>query len=145
MMARLFWRLALAAALLPVAGCEVGYGLGPDRAWLQSGLYLYEAWSHHGGRDAAWWGYLELRVDHDGAVYGSYRLPDQCQDDFGYLVDCVGRVGGRVYRDGTLRFGLDEGWLANRGEVRYGDFASGRWNSRLLGYRDGGRFELTAR
>lgn len=133
----------LLAALL--AGCDVGVGTlapGGSSSRLRSGLYEYNAWSDYGGQGAAWWGYLDLDVDYDGTIYGSYRLPDQCSDDWGYAVDCVGRVGGRVNRDGVVRFGLDEGWLANEGVVRKGSRVTGSWETRVLGYRDAGGFEL---
>lgn len=138
--------LAVLAASLLLAGCGDGYGIltpGEDaRDRLRPGLYYYRAWSDFGGYGAAWEGYLDLRVDFDGSIYGSYRLPHQCVDVYGYAADCVGRIGGRTYRDGTVRFGFDEGWLANRGTLRGRSRVAGHWDSRLLGYSDSGTFEL---
>ena len=128
-------------SVVALAGCEIGTGVLDPREGLSSGYYRYEAWSDVGGRDPAWWGYLDLEVDYDGTIYGTYRLPNQCED-YRYLVDCRGRVSGRVYRDGTIRFGFDEGWIANHGRVLRGDEAVGEWDTRLLGYRDRGDFEL---
>lgn len=131
-----------ASALLGLAACEGVGGLDPYGSELDSGRYRYEAFSDGGGRGPSWWGYLDVEVDYDGRIYGHYRLPGQCEDDWGYLVDCVGRLAGRSYRDGTVRFGLDEGWLENRGRVRRGDEVTGEYNTRLLGYRDRGEFEM---
>jgi hypothetical protein len=143
-------RAAGLAALLSVSACDVALGgiVAPGaiaQRRLGSGTYLYQAWSDRGGYGPAWWGYLELETRSDGAVIGVYRLPRQCVDDYGFEADCVGRVGGRVDPDGTLRFGLDEGWLRNQGAVRPGWRASGSWETRILGYRDAGTFELSPR
>lgn len=144
--ARLRRLLALAAAAL-LAGCgDNGFGVivGADGAGgLRSGVYDYEAWTP-GGR-TAYWGYVELRVSGDGTLSGSYRLPRQCLDAYGFEADCVGYVGGRAYADGLVRFGLDEGWLRHEGETdRYGD-AFGWWETRILGAFSEGEFELVRR
>lgn len=133
--------------LLFAAGCSdvgvavVGAGGGAQR-WLQPGSYTYRAWSDFSRGGVAWSGYLDLRIEAGGVVSGFYRLPRQCTDAYGLLLDCVGRVGGRIYSDGLLRFGLDEGWLSHEGWVDRRSRATGRWESRILGYRDSGTFEL---
>lgn len=143
-----FGKAALFLGLvLSIAGCD-GYGrgvFGPgggDYTTLHSGSYDYRAWSDYGSRGPVWWGYLELRVERGGEITGSYELPRQCVDAYGYEVTCYGRVGGRVYRDGTLRFGFGEGWLAHDGSANRRSEVTGRWDSRILGYRDEGTFEL---
>lgn len=131
-------------AALALAACEAAQlvvGTGGARHDLRSGVYLYTAWSDH-TRDVAWWGYFDLRVDLDGRFTGSYRLPRQCRDRVGFGADCAGRVDGRVYRDGTVRFGLDEGWLSHEGALVRRSEVTGRWWTRLLGAVDGGTFEL---
>lgn len=139
----------LAALLLPLllAGCDaagvIGVG-GAPAVHLVSGTYDYSAYSDYGGR-LAWWGTLYLEIDRFGEIRGRYLLPRQCAGAYGYEADCYGLVGGRVHDDGTIRFGLDEGWLANRGFVRSRYRATGDWDSRLLGYADGGRWELELR
>ena len=143
MFTRTMRRLAFIAALAaPLTGCDLGYGiLSASGNVLDSGVYEYEAWSDLRGRGPSWWGVLDIQVDYDGRIYGSYLLPEQC-DEGRYLVDCRGRIGGRAYRDGTIRFGFDEGWISNRGRIRQREEAQGDWDTRLLGYRDGGRFEM---
>lgn len=135
----------LAAALL--AGCgDNGFGVvvtGPGGTGLDSGLYDYEAWTY--GRRTAYWGYVDLRVGGDGTLTGSYRLPRQCTDRYGYEADCVGYVGGRVYSDGTVRFGFDEGWLRHDGEANRYSEVVGDWETRILGASSGGSFELLPR
>jgi hypothetical protein len=135
----------LAAAL--AAGCgDNGFGVvvtGADRAGLGSGLYDYEAWTY--GRRTAYRGYVELRVGGDGTLTGSYRLPRQCTDRYGYEADCVGYVGGRVYADGTVRFGFDEGWLRHDGEANRYSEVVGDWQTRILGASSSGSFELLPR
>src|SRR3712207_5087745 len=109
--------LPLAAAAL-LAGCgDNGFivGVGGGAGGLRSGVYDYEAWTY--GRRTAYWGYVDLRVAGDGTLTGTYRLPRQCRDSWGYEADCVGYVGGRVYSDGLVRFGFDEGWLRHVGEA----------------------------
>lgn len=135
----------LATALL--AACDdTGFGVTvPGRAvgGFRSGLYDYEAWTY--GRRTAYWGYVDLRVAGDGTLSGSYRLPGQCTDRYGYEADCVGYVGGRAYADGLVRFGFDEGWLRHEGEAdRYSE-VFGRWETRLLGASSSGDFELLRR
>lgn len=140
-------RAGLAGALLLIAllaGCEAAdlrLGGPGARIDLLSGSYDYRAWSDR-YRDLAWWGYLDLRVDSSGRISGSYQLPRQCVDRFGRGIDCVGRVSGRVYRDGSLDFHLDDGWLRHEGTVDRRSDAFGRWWSRLSGHRDEGTFEL---
>lgn len=137
--------LLLLLPLLLLAACGDGgtiTGAGRAEASLRSGFYEYSAYSD--GGYLAWWGTLELAVGSGGALTGYYRLPRQCTDRFGYETDCVGYVGGRVYDDGTLRFGLDEGWLRHFGDVRSSRRAAGDWNSRILGYSDSGRWEIYA-
>lgn len=127
-----------------LAGCDAagvlvpGPGGVPGR--MASGLYTYRAWSDTGGR-LAWWGTLELEVTPTGEISGRYVLPDQCVDEYRIPIDCFGRIGGRVYSDGTVRFGMDEGWLAHEGRLA-GERVAGTWITRLLGYRDGGSFTL---
>jgi hypothetical protein len=134
--------------LLPLwlSGCDgtgvITPGTGAAQRLLRSGAYDYRAWSDHGGRGPAWWGYLNLQVGIGGEISGTYELPRQCSDAYGYEATCYGRVGGRIYSDGTFRFGLDEGWLSHEGVVGRRSEATGRWQGRLLGYRDGGTFEL---
>jgi hypothetical protein len=136
----------LAAAL--AAGCgDNGFGVvvgGGSTAGLRPGLYDYEAWTY--GRQTAYRGYVDLRVGGDGVLTGSYRLPRQCTDAYGYEADCVGYVGGRVYSDGTVRFGFDEGWLRHEGETdgRYSEVV-GSWETRILGASSSGSFELLPR
>lgn len=136
-------RLVLVLLVL-VTGCDGGrviLGSGGTASLLRSGLYDYTAWSDvH--RDVAWWGTFDLRVHSDGSISGTYRLPRQCSDHFGPGADCVGRIGGRTYRAGTIRLGLDEGWLSHDGAVHRGSTVTGIWWSRLLGHRDDGTFEL---
>jgi hypothetical protein len=130
--------------LVLVTGCDGGrviLGSGGTTSQLRSGLYDYTAWSDV-YRDEAWWGTFDLRIHSDGSISGTYRLPRQCVDHFGPGVDCVGRIGGRLYRDGTLRLGLDEGWLSHEGAVHRRSTVTGIWWSRLLGHRDEGTFEL---
>ena len=141
-MTRFLRSATYAAVASALVACDGVGALDPYGSELESGRYEYEAYSDTGGRGPSWWGYLDIDVDYDGEIYGRYRLPDQCEDDFGYLVDCVGRVAGRAYSDGTVRFGLDEGWLENRGRVRRGDEVTGEYNTRLLGYREQGEFEM---
>jgi hypothetical protein len=137
--------LVLSGALL-LAGCDAGAGvLSPStdpRRVLPSGLYDYRAWQDGYAGGAVWWGALDLEVYADGEISGYYRLPYQCVDDYGYEADCVGRVGGRVDRDGTVRFGLDEGWLANFGDVQRSSRVTGSWEGRFGGYDGEGTFEL---
>lgn len=134
---------AWAGLVLLAAGCgDAGLVTAterPDRL-LRSGVYEYNAWSTAGGFD--WWGTLDLEVSRDGRISGYYRLPRQCTDRYGYAVDCTGYVGGRVYQNGELRFGLDEGWLRHFGEVRSRYRAAGDWDSRILGFSDFGRWEI---
>lgn len=148
--ARSLGRVCALWGVLLLAGCDavvgpggigIGSGGGAGR-WLDSGSYDYAAWSDRGGSRPAWWGYVDLRVERDGRITGSYELPWQCTDSYGYEATCYGRVGGRVYSDGTLRFGFDEGWLAHDGRVNRYSEVTGRWETRLLGYRDTGDFEL---
>ena len=138
-------RLAVPLLLAALAACEVSVGplatVGGSAAGLRPGVYRYAAWPDGGGR-VQWWGYLELEIGAGGALSGVYRLPEQCVDDLGYVADCVGYVGGRVERDGSIRFGLDEGWLINRGTLRKGSRAVGRWETRILGYAGSGTFEM---
>lgn len=140
---RTFRALTLLPLLLALAACDAGGiydpGYGGSR-YLRSGLYQYDTWSEDGRH--AWWGTLDIDVYGDGEIRGTYRLPLQCEDAYGYLVDCVGRVGGRVYSDGEIRFGLDEGWLRNEGGVNRYSEAGGFWETRILGYYDTGDFEL---
>ena len=126
-----------------VAACDDVGLVAPDARpdhLLPSGTYDYEA--RDGRGRLAWYGTLRLEVDRDGRIFGSYRLPWQCSDSWGYEADCVGYVGGRVDRGGTVRFGLDEGWLAHEGRVRRDGSATGEWLARLLGYSDRGSWEL---
>lgn len=135
-------RTAAALCLALLGGCDAAGLLAPDyRHYLRPGLYTYDSWTEW--EQPAWWGYVEIQVDSfDGTVRGSYRLPEQCTDGYGWVVDCVGRVAGRVYADGTLHLGFDEGWLRQRGEVdRYSE-VHGSWDTRLLGVYESGRFEL---
>jgi hypothetical protein len=137
-------RIALAGAVALTASCEGGsvfLGGGTATGQLRSGLYDYTAWSDF-HRDVAWWGTVDLRVRSDGTISGVYRLPRQCSDEFGPRADCVGRVGGRVFRDGDMRFGLDEGWLSHEGAVHRSSTVTGIWWTRLLGHTDEGTFEL---
>lgn len=139
-------RVLRALAVLPLlalAACDAGSILDPGGYGsyrLRSGRYQYDTWSRDGTH--AWWGTLDLSVRSDGEIQGTYRLPLQCEDAYGYLVDCYGRVGGRVYSDGTIRFGLDEGWLRNEGDLHRYSEVSGFWETRMLGYYDDGDFEL---
>jgi hypothetical protein len=140
-------RIGVVAALLLLpllASCE-GIDLrlgGPGTRFdLVSGSYDYSARSDRFG-DLAWWGQLDLRVDRSGRISGSYRLPRQCTDRFRRVVDCVGRVHGRVHRDGFVTFDLDDGWLRHEGVVTRRSDVFGDWWSRLVGDRDEGRFEL---
>jgi hypothetical protein len=129
---------------LALAGCDAdGVGVvGPgSRNYLVSGSYDYRAWSDR-YRDLVWWGEVHLRVDSSGRITGSYRLPRQCSDRFGPGADCVGRIGGRVDRDGFVRLGFDEGWLSHEGWVDRRSDVSGDWWTRILGHGDEGRFEL---
>jgi hypothetical protein len=138
--------VALAGMLVLLAACDadrVVLGTGGSGATLRSGPYEYDAWSSR-HRDLAWWGTIDLRVHADGVITGTYRLPRQCSDRVGPGVDCYGRVGGRVYRDGTVRFGLDEGWLSHDGYVSRRSLVRGSWWTRLLGRTDDGTFELRA-
>ncbi|HEV2147742.1 MAG TPA: hypothetical protein VGR37_10100 [Longimicrobiaceae bacterium] len=138
--------LPLLAAVLAAACGDTGFGVqvpGGRAAGLRSGVYDYEAWTY--GRRTAYWGFVELRVRGDGTLSGSYRLPRQCLDRFGFEADCVGHVGGRVYADGLVRFGFDEGWLRHEGEAdRFGE-VFGEWETRLLGASSAGQFELLPR
>lgn len=137
----------LALLLLLATGCSdvgagiIGSGAGGGR-WLDSGFYDYRAWSDFSRGGPVWWGTLEIRVQGGGQISGFYRLPRQCSDAYGFRVDCVGRVGGRILSDGRIRFGLDEGWLAHEGWVDRSSSVTGRWDTRILGYRDAGTFEL---
>lgn len=131
--------MALLSACYDVGIFEPGYGGGGSR-YFSSGLYEYDTWSEDGRH--AWWGTLDLRVRAGGEIEGTYRLPLQCEDSYGDLVDCYGYVAGRVHSDGTIRFGLDEGWLRHEGETGRYSGASGWWESRILGYYDSGDFEL---
>jgi hypothetical protein len=139
--------LGFVAALLFVGGCDgqgFGVGIGGGGAsQLRSGLYEYDAWSDR-YRDLAWWGTFDLRVHSDGALTGTYRLPRQCSDRYGPGADCFGRIGGRVHRDGTVRLGLDEGWISHDGYVSRRSLIRGSWWTRLLGASDEGTFELRA-
>lgn len=132
------------ALVLLLAGCDHVSVLSPysDGA-LRSGVYVYDAYSDRGR--LVYWGYLELRVDGSGQITGSYRLPRQCTDRWGYEADCVGYVGGRVDRNGSFRFGLDEGWLRSQGVVDRYDEAAGRWETRFLGGGETGTFEMYPR
>lgn len=138
------WSLLLLLVLL--SGCgDAGVivpGAGTTQRLLRSGAYDYRAWSDYGGRGPAWWGYLNLQIGAGGEISGTYELPRQCTDAYGYEATCYGRVGGRIYSDGTLRFGLDEGWLSHEGAVGRRSEATGRWHARVLGYRDVGTFDL---
>jgi hypothetical protein len=143
------FRVAVPLLLLVLAGCEVGDLVLATDPWgrdsrLRSGSYDYRAWSD-AYRGEAWGGRMEVRVAADGRITGTYRLPRQCVDGWRREVDCVGRLDGRIERDGRLRFGLDEGWLSHEGNAdRFSD-VTGRWWTRVLGYADGGTFELRAR
>lgn len=142
--AALLLRLVVPLLLAPLAACELSVGplaTGASAVGLRPGVYRYTAWPDGGGR-AQWWGYLEFEAGAGGAFSGAYRLPEQCVDALGYVADCVGYVGGRVERDVSLRFGLDEGWLSNHGMLRDGSRATGRWETRILGYAGSGTFEL---
>ncbi|HEX2191144.1 MAG TPA: hypothetical protein VHG51_19705 [Longimicrobiaceae bacterium] len=142
----LFRHLLVAGLAALLAGCGDGYGVivGADgRDALRSGVYDYEAWTYDGY--TAYWGYVDLRVSGDGTLSGGYRLPRQCVDRYGYEADCVGYVGGRVYSDGRVRFGLDEGWLRHEGDVDRYDEAFGWWEERVLGGSDEGEWELVLR
>jgi hypothetical protein len=131
----------LSAALALLGGCDVDGVLVPDRREsLRSGLYAYSTWTETGR--PAWWGHVDVRVELDGSIRGSYRLPRQCSNAYGFAVDCIGHVGGRVYPDGRVRFGFDEGWLRHQGEVHPFSEVSGRWDTRLLGASASGEFEL---
>lgn len=135
--------LALTAACGDAGVTVAGPGVGSSaQRSLLPGLYAYRAWSDYSRGGPVWSGYLELRTEAGGVLTGFYRLPWQCTDAYRLEIDCVGRVGGRVYSDGTLRFGLDEGWLAHDGRIDRLSRVTGRWESRILGYRDGGTFEL---
>lgn len=139
-------RAATFALFILLAGCDATGVLVPVSRGdfgLWSGQYAYDAYSDWGG--IAYWGYLNLRVDTDGRITGTYRLPRQCSDRWGYEVDCAGYIGGRVYDDGSFRFGMDEGWLANRGTADSRGRAAGRWETRLLGGRGAGTFEMFPR
>lgn len=134
----------LALLLAPaLAACDAAGGvlLGGTvgGAQLGSGAYAYDSWSEDG--ELAWWGDLQLSVLASGEIRGEYRLPGQCTAG-SVVVDCVGYVGGRVQADGTVRFGLDEGWLRNEGRVLRASLARGEWETRILGYYDQGRWEL---
>lgn len=137
--------LLLLLLLAPACG-DVGVaviGAAPrGQTILHSGLYTYRAWSDFSARGPVWSGFLELQIEAGGQVSGFYRLPRQCSDAFGLEADCVGRVGGRIHRDGSIRFGLDEGWLQHEGWIDRGSRVTGRWETRILGYRDFGTFEL---
>jgi hypothetical protein len=148
--ARAAGRALLALALgLALAACDAHFDslstTGPGAARLPSGVYVYRAWSDFSARGPVWSGHLELRVRLDGSISGSYRLPAQCSDRWGRVADCHGRVHGQLYRDGSLVFDLDDGWLRNEGLVRRHYDATGYWDARLTGYRDSGRFELLLR
>lgn len=132
------FRSLVLAALLLVVGCDAYGPVGPGhRDLLRSGRYSYDSWTTRGFD--AWWGYLDLRVSLTGTVRGEYRLPRQCTDAFGYLVDCVGYLSGRVYSDGRVRFDFDDGWLRHEGEVSRYSEVFGYWDS--YGYGSGD-FEL---
>jgi hypothetical protein len=140
--------LASAAVVALLAACDAnGFRVvGPASAAraLVSGSYDYTAWSHAHG-DVAWWGIVDLRVESGGRVSGTYFLPRQCSDRFGPGADCVGHVGGRVFRDGEFTFGFDEGWLSHEGAVSRRSDVTGHWWTRILGFRDDGVFELRRR
>lgn len=138
--------LGALAAALTLSACEFGGAVPtqPD-ARLASGLYDYRAWSDFDTRGPAWEGTIRLWVETAGRVRGEYRLPGQCRDGFGRLTDCVGRIGGRLERSGRLSFGLDEGWLRNRGVVQTRQRVTGAWDANLVGYADEGTFELVFR
>ncbi len=143
----MLWRVWMPLVLLLLGGCEdvavsIGGPVGASRALFSSGLYSYRAWSDYSHRGPVWWGFVELRVEGGGRITGVYRLPRQCSDAYGLGADCVGRVGGRLYTDGMIRFGFDEGWLSHEGWVDRGSAITGRWESRVLGYQDRGTFEL---
>lgn len=141
---------ALLILLLLTACGDAGVGVGVigpggtsgGQRTLLPGVYAYRAWSDASRGGPAWSGVMELRTEAGGVITGFYRLPWQCRDAFGLEIDCVGHVGGRLFSDGTLRFGLDEGWLAHEGRVDRQSRVTGRWETRILGYRDGGTFEL---
>lgn len=138
--------LPLAAATLLAACGDNGFSIvvpGGSTGGLRSGVYDYDAWTY--GRRTAYWGFVDLRVGVDGALSGTYRLPAQCTDGYGYEADCVGYVGGRVYSDGEVRFGFDEGWLRHDGEANRWSEVAGRWETRILGARSEGSFELLPR
>ncbi len=131
----------LTAGLALLSGCDAGVILSADRREsLRSGLYSYSTWTEAGR--PAWWGRVDVRVEFDGTIRGSYRLPRQCRDGYGFVVDCIGHVGGRVYPDGRVRFGFDEGWLRHQGEVTRYSEVSGYWDTRILGTYGSGEFEL---
>jgi hypothetical protein len=138
--------LGLVITMLLLASCDdrgFGVGVGGGTTTLRSGVYDYDAWSDR-HRDLAWWGTMDLRVHSDGTISGTYRLPRQCSDRYGPGTDCFGRIGGRLFRDGTVRLGLDEGWLSHDGYVSRRNLVRGSWWTRLLGASDSGTFELRA-
>ncbi len=116
---------------------------GGGSGGLRSGVYDYEAWTY--GRRTSYRGFLDLRIAGDGTLSGSYRLPGQCTDRYGYEADCVGYVGGRVYPDGRVRFGFDEGWLRHEGVADRGSGVTGGWETRILGAFSSGDFEMLPR
>ncbi len=139
----------LVLLLLLAAGCGdggmvvIGTGTASGAAHsLRPGIYTYRAWSDHSRGGPVWSGYLDLRTEAGDRLTGHYHLPWHCSDAYGFTVDCVGWVGGRIERDGAVRFGLDEGWLVHEGWIGRDGRITGRWESRILGYRDTGTFEL---
>ena len=136
--------LAVAAMAGGAAACDAGVLVPVERGpVLMDGLYYFEAWPDRSTRHPDWWGWLDMRVGPDRRIRGSYRLPDQCRDRYNYIVDCVGRVTGRVQHDGRFDFALDEGWIRGNGWTRSRYEAYGRWDARIVGYSERGDFTLS--
>lgn len=138
-------RLAVAAlaSVLVLSACDAAGGVlvpGDRGDYLDPGLYEFQTWSY--GGSPLWWGDVDLRVTYGGDVTGTYLLPDQCSDSYGYTVDCYGYVYGRVYDDGTVRLDFDEGWMRLDAVVDRYSQLDGTWNARFVGYSGSGRFEL---
>jgi hypothetical protein len=132
--------LTAAVSACDGAGVLVPVERGPV---LADGLYYFEAWPDRSTRDPDWWGWLDVRVGSDRRIRGSYRLPDQCRDRYNYIVDCVGHLTGRTLHDGRFDFALDEGWIRGEGRAYSRYEAYGRWDARIVGYRERGDFTLS--